>query len=150
MIISSIRTAPAGGRFPAFNIRLMLLYDAASTSIEAPIASGGEEMMTIKFRYKKPDGNTSRLLEHPVIDRLVPVAKTSDNFRFAASVAQFGMLLRNSEFRQSSSYTNCWNLGRSAMGEDKEGYRSEFLKIVRNAEALAQQNQPREETHTRR
>ena len=117
---------------------------------EAPIASGGEEMMTIKFRYKKPDGNTSRLLEHPVIDRLVPVAKTSDNFRFAASVAQFGMLLRNSEFRQSSSYTNCWNLGRSAMGEDKEGYRSEFLKIVRNAEALAQQNQPREETHTRR
>ena len=108
-------------------------------------SSEGDEVMTIKFRYKKPDENKSKLLEHPVIDRAVPVAKTSDNFRFAAAVAQFGMVLRNSEFKQSSSYNNSWRLAKSAIGEDNEGYRSEFLKMIKNAESIAQRDQPRDE-----
>lgn len=99
-----------------------------------------EEVMTIKFRYKKPDENKSKLIEHAVIDRAVSVQRTSDNFRFAAAVAQFGMLLRNSEFKQSSSYSNVWKLAKSSLGEDKEGYRSEFLKMTKNAESLAQSN----------
>jgi Ca-activated chloride channel family protein len=113
--------------------------------------SGAEEIMTIKFRYKKPDENKSRLIEHAVIDHAVPVRNTSNNFRFAAAVAQFGMLLRNSEFRQSSSYENAWRLAKGAVGEDKEGYRSEFLRILKNAEALAGKNDPSsEEINTRK
>lgn len=103
---------------------------------EAVMASAGSETMTIKFRYKKPDEDKSKLIEHAVIDQAVSVQKTSDNFRFAAAVGQFGMLLRNSEFKQSSSYENVWKLAKNSLGEDKEGYRSEFLKMVKNAEAL--------------
>lgn len=104
--------------------------------------SGTNEVMTIKFRYKKPDENKSKLIEHAVIDQSIPVQKTSDNFRFATAVAQFGMLLRNSEFKQSSSYENAWKLAKASVGEDKEGYRSEFLRIIKNAESLALKSGP--------
>lgn len=95
-----------------------------------------EEVMTIKFRYKKPNEDNSRLIVHPVIDKSVPVSNTSDNFRFAAAVAEFGMVLRKSEFRQSSNYEHAWKLAKGSMGEDPEGYRSEFLKMIKNAESL--------------
>jgi Ca-activated chloride channel family protein len=97
------------------------------------------EMMTIKFRYKKPDGDVSNLISHPVIFTSASISKTSENFRFAAAVAQFGMLLRKSEFKQQSSYQNTWTLAKDALGKDEEGYRSEFLKMIKNAEALEQQ-----------
>ena len=100
-------------------------------------SSHNDEIMTVKFRYKTPDGDVSRLIEHPVEDRQVPIAKTSDNFRFAASVAQFGMLLRNSEFKSTSSYSDVLNLARKAKGSDEEGYRSEFVRLVESAEMLA-------------
>ena len=92
--------------------------------------------MTIKFRYKKPNEDNSRLIVHPVIDKSLAVSNTSDNFRFAAAVAEFGMVLRKSEFRQSSNYEHAWKLAKGSMGEDPEGYRSEFLKMIKNAESL--------------
>ncbi|MGC4037018.1 MAG: von Willebrand factor type A domain-containing protein [Chitinophagaceae bacterium] len=95
------------------------------------------EMMNIKLRYKQPDGETSRLLEHPVNDDQINIAKTSDNFRFAAAVAQFGMLLRNSEFKSNSSFSGVLNLARKAKGNDEEGYRSEFIRLVESAQSLA-------------
>jgi len=96
-------------------------------------SGGSNEMMTIKFRYKKPDGDVSKLITHPV---LVNTGSTTDNFRFAAAVAQFGMLLRNSEFKQQSSYDNTWKLAKGALGEDQEGYRSEFIKMIKNAQDI--------------
>jgi Ca-activated chloride channel family protein len=113
-------------------------------------SSGIDEVMTIKFRYKQPDENKSKLIEHAVIDQLVPVQKTSDNFRFAAAVAEFGMLLRNSEFKQSSSYNAAWKLAKSSLGDDKEGYRGELLRMIRNAESLVQRNDPDEEVNTKK
>ena len=104
---------------------------------KADIQSNSHELMTVKFRYKKPDEDKSSLIEHPVIDQSISLNKTSDNFRFAASVAQFGLLLRNSEFKQSSSYDAAWKIAKSALGEDKEGYRSGFLKLIRTAQGLA-------------
>ncbi|MHA4844241.1 vWA domain-containing protein [Flavitalea antarctica] len=94
------------------------------------------EMMTIKFRYKKPDGDVSSLISHPVIQKAGSNNNTSENFRFAAAVAQFGMLLRKSEYKQQSSYQNTWALAKDALGRDEEGYRSEFLKMIKNAQAL--------------
>jgi Ca-activated chloride channel family protein len=102
-------------------------------------SSHSDEMMTVKFRYKAPDGDVSKLIEHPVLDEQIPVAKTSDNFRFAASVAEFGMLLRNSEFKSNASFSNVLALAKKAKGNDEEGYRSEFIRLVQSAEPLAKE-----------
>jgi Ca-activated chloride channel homolog len=95
------------------------------------------EIMNIKLRYKQPDADVSRLLEHPVFDNQVAIAKTSDNFRFAAAVGQFGMLLRNSEFKANSSFSNVLKLAKNAKGNDEEGYRSEFIRLVESAQSIA-------------
>ena len=100
-------------------------------------SSQTDEILTVKFRYKEPDGDVSKLIEHPVLDKQIAIAKTSDNFRFAASVAQFGMLLRNSEFKSTSSFDNVLSLARKAKGNDEEGYRSEFVRLVESAQMLA-------------
>lgn len=100
------------------------------------------DLMTIKFRYKKPDGDKSLLIEHVVNNTNKSIAQTSDNFRFAASVAQFGMLLRNSEFRQDASFSNAWKLANGARAYDPEGYRAEFLKLLKNAQSLVKNNRP--------
>jgi Ca-activated chloride channel homolog len=65
------------------------------------------------------------------------IANTSDNFRFAASVAEFGMLLRHSEFKSAASYENVLQLARTARGDDEEGYRREFIELVEGAKLLA-------------
>ncbi|MBS1608349.1 MAG: von Willebrand factor type A domain-containing protein [Bacteroidetes bacterium] len=103
-------------------------------------ASHNGEIMNIKLRYKQPDADVSRLLEHPVFDNQAAIAKTSDNFRFAAAVAQFGMLLRNSEFKSNSSFSNVLKLAKNAKGNDEEGYRSEFIRLVESAQSLATNN----------
>lgn len=110
------------------------------------IANGSNEMMTIKFRYKKPDGHVSKLLQHAVVDNHVMLTNTSSNFRFAAAVASFAMVLRNSEFKQQSSYDQAWQLAKGALDNDEEGYRSEFLKLLKNAQSLAAKDVKKEET----
>ncbi|HMH35157.1 MAG TPA: von Willebrand factor type A domain-containing protein [Puia sp.] len=100
----------------------------------------GEEMMTIKFRYKKPGEDASKLIEHPVIDQRLAFNKTSENFRFVASVAQFGMLLRNSEFKEQASFERAIGLAKNALGTDHEGYRAEFLQLLKKAGALTRKD----------
>jgi Ca-activated chloride channel homolog len=107
-----------------------------------PALSSTNEIVTIKFRYKQPNSETSKLLVHTVLNKSIPWKNASENFRFAASVAQFGMLLTNSSFKQSASYGNVWKLAKSALGNDKEGYRSEFLNLVRVAQSLAKGVEP--------
>lgn len=103
-------------------------------------SSHTDEMMTVKFRYKAPDGDVSKLIEHPLKDEQVSIAKISDNFRFAASVAEFGMLLRNSEFKTNASFDNVVKMAKKAKGNDEEGYRSEFIRLVESAQMLAKGN----------
>ncbi|MET0242962.1 MAG: von Willebrand factor type A domain-containing protein [Flavitalea sp.] len=108
-----------------------LKYQKNNTPVVAKNST--EEYMTIKFRYKKPDGDVSKLISHVVVPGN---AATSENFRFAAAVAQFGMLLRNSEFKQQATYENTLKLAKSAIGEDEEGYRSEFVRLVSGAREI--------------
>lgn len=96
-----------------------------------------DELMNIKFRYKKPDGDKSMLIEHAVEEERV--AKTSDNFRFVAAVAEFGMLLNNSEFKQGSSFENARKLANGAIGNDEEGYRKEFIELIGKARRLTRE-----------
>lgn len=112
-------------------------------------SSHTDEILTVKFRYKAPDGEVSKLIEHPVKDKQIPIARTSDNFRFAASVAQFGMLLRNSEFKSYASYADVISLARKAKGNDEEGYRSEFIRLVESAQMLAKgKTEPKDDADT--
>ncbi|MBX9784038.1 MAG: von Willebrand factor type A domain-containing protein [Chitinophagaceae bacterium] len=88
------------------------------------------ELMTIKFRYKAPDADSSNLIVHTLTDTKTEFEQTSDNFRFVCAVAQFGMLLRNSEFKGTASYGKVAALASKSLGKDEEGYRTEFLKLV--------------------
>lgn len=94
-----------------------------------------DDYMYIKLRYKEPDGDTSKLLEYAINESYVKNIP-SNNFNFASSVAEFGMLLRDSEFKGNSSYESVINRANKYKGEDNEGYRSEFIKMVKLAEKL--------------
>jgi len=94
------------------------------------------EIMTIKLRYKEPAGEVSKLINHPVIDSHLKLTNTSDNFRFSAAVAEFGLLLRDSEYKQQSSFSQVASLAKSAKGKDESGYRSEFIRLVESATSV--------------
>ena len=94
------------------------------------------ELMTIKFRYKKPAGDISKLIVYPVSADLL-TGKLSNNFQFVSAVAEFGMLLRNSSFKQNSSFNEAYKLAKNALGNDKEGYRKEFLELLQEAGKLS-------------
>jgi Ca-activated chloride channel family protein len=92
------------------------------------------ELLTIKLRYKEPTGMKSKLLEQPVENKII--RNTSDDFRFSAAVATFGMLLRNSEFKGETSIDSILSLARNSKGIDENGYRSEFIQLVKTADDL--------------
>jgi Ca-activated chloride channel homolog len=95
------------------------------------------EMLTIKLRYKKPDGDVSKLIMKPVLDENIPFENTSDNFRFSAAVASFGMLLRNSAYKQNSTYDDVITIAKNAKGKDINNYRNEFIDLVKIVTTLA-------------
>jgi Ca-activated chloride channel family protein len=91
------------------------------------------ELATVKVRYKGPDGDASRLITRVMLNANSPM---SANLGFASAVAEFGMLLRNSEHKGSASYGGLVARARSFRGIDPEGYRAEFIKLVDLAAAL--------------
>ena len=91
------------------------------------------ELMTVKLRYKQPDGDASRLLSRAVPDRVGPLTPNSG---FASAVAEFGMLLRRSEFRGGATWASAIELARKYRGSDPDGYRAEFVRLVELASAL--------------
>jgi Ca-activated chloride channel homolog len=111
-----------------------LKYQPSKNNIDIP--ANTQEIMTIKLRYKMPDGDVSKLITHPVIDSPLELVNTSDNFRFSAAVASFGMLLRNSEYRQLSSWQQVISLATAAKGADINGYRAEFIRLARAASSM--------------
>jgi Ca-activated chloride channel family protein len=100
-----------------------------------PVAS--KESLTIKLRYKKPDGDTSKLIERGVVDQGLDVSRASTDFKFASAVAGFGMLLRDSPYKGTITWGGVLELAGSSLGSDVSGYRKEFLELVRKAQALA-------------
>lgn len=98
--------------------------------------SNSSEMLTVKLRYKKPDGDKSELLERAVVDDGKQFANASADFKFAAAVAEFGMLLRDSEFKGSGTLGAVLEWAQEGKGADTNGYRAGFLELVRKAEVL--------------
>jgi len=101
------------------------------------VTTGSEEMMTIKFRYKEPVSAVSKLSQAVVYDNPVAFAATSADFKFASAVAEVGMLLRNSKFKQKASYAHAIATARAGKGTDNEGYRAEFIRLAESAKLLS-------------
>jgi Ca-activated chloride channel family protein len=97
-------------------------------------AKKSPELATIRFRYKKPDGDVSTELVRKIPATVVSIGKASENIRFAAAVTEWGMLLRKSEFKGKANYAQVLDMARKAKGTDDLGYRAEFIRLVEMAE----------------
>jgi Ca-activated chloride channel family protein len=102
----------------------------------SPKAFKNKEILTLKLRYKEPDAEKSRLIVHPLLDDNVVLARSSDDFKFSAAVAAFGMMLRDSEFKGDASYESILELARDGKGKDLFGYRAEFIQLVERCSLL--------------
>jgi len=125
---------PAGQPFPDVPAVDKLKYQVKPVE-NADKPTG--EILTLKLRYKEPEGDVSSKLEFPLEASRLATMDPSSDFRFASAVAGFGMLLRESEHRGEITYEQVLNLAEQSIGEDKLGYRTEFIKLVRNAMAIA-------------
>jgi Ca-activated chloride channel family protein len=99
-------------------------------------SESGEPLMTVNLRFKKPTEATSRPISHPVIDNNLDFGHASDDLKFAAAVAGFGMLLRNSPHKGSLTYPALLEIAQPSLANDPSGYRREFIGLVRKAQAL--------------
>ena len=103
--------------------------------------SDNDELFTLKLRYKQPNADRSNLLTQVVRQGGVQFSDASSDFRFATSVAAFGMLLRKSEMAGDVNMDAVLEIATAARGEDRHGYRAEFLQMVNAAKKLAPENQ---------
>jgi Ca-activated chloride channel homolog len=120
---------PAGERIDVPSV------DPLKYQEEHKVASSARsgELMTVSLRYKRPDASTSQLMTHVVRNAS---SESTSNLGFAAAVAQFGMLLRGSEFKGESTWESTRDLARRYRGDDPDGYREEFIRLIDQAAAL--------------
>ena len=106
-------------------------------STPRPTGAPRGELLTVKLRYQRPEGGPSRLIETPVRDLGRDDRAMSDDLGFAAAVAEWGMLLRNSDYKGTSSAAQVLQMARAHRGADEDGYRTEFIQLVRTWTTLA-------------
>lgn len=107
-----------------------LKYQKLTTSS----TSQSNELLTIKFRYKEPNDTTSKLIVETLLDEQLPFLTISKNFKFATAVIEFGLLLKNSKYKGTSNYKEVIAMAKLAKGDDEDGYRSEFVRLVETCE----------------
>jgi Ca-activated chloride channel family protein len=107
------------------------------TTAVSESASKSPELLTLKLRYKEPSGGDSKLMTQAVLDSSASFDVASDNLRFAASVAEFGMLLRDSKFKGDATYDEVRQIAMKSAGRDEEGYRRDFVKLIDTARTLS-------------
>ena len=99
-------------------------------------AARSDELYTVKLRYKAPDSDTSSLLEFPFAKPVSDYEHASKDFKFAAAVAGFGMILRDSEHKGDASYQKVMAWAEEGLGKDDGGYRTELIQLVKRSEGL--------------
>ncbi len=95
-----------------------------------PDAVNTDEVLTVRVRYKKPDGDTSKLITTVITGEPAAAAASSDNLRFSAAVAMYAIILRESEHGGGMSLEDVGVLAKGARGDDKHMYRAEFIRQV--------------------
>lgn len=106
---------------------------------EESVNSDSDEWLTLKLRYKNPDGNNSHLIEIPVKGKVKIFESASMDFKFVASVAGFGMLLRNSEYKGLLTYPEVQKMAKDSRGDDEDGYKAEMARLIQTAGTLSKQ-----------
>lgn len=122
---------PAGGK-------QLKRPEVDSLKYQRNIAKNGfsGEALTVKLRYKQPKEDTSQLLSQVLPWKMQDIKNAPEDFRLATAVAEFGLLLRDSENKGKAGYADVLSLAKGAKGEDEEGYRTEFIQLVKKAEIL--------------
>lgn len=109
-----------------------LKYQKNST----PLTDENDEVATVKFRYKLPDGDESIEMIRPIGNNSKSFEEASENLKFASAVAMFGMVLRNSEYKGNSDYNSIIKIANTAKSYDPDGYRGEFVRLVKISKGL--------------
>lgn len=97
--------------------------------------NGMPDLFTVKMRYKNPDSNKSQLFEQAIVDK--GGNNVSSDFNFAASVVMCSQLLRDSQYKGDTTYDDVIKLAKSSLGNDKDGYRSEFVRLMEVVKGLS-------------
>ncbi len=98
-----------------------------------------QELGFLKLRFKQPDGVVSKLIEYPIFSVKDPIAfnDASEDFQFSSVVAGFGQKLRGGKYLTDFGYEEMIHYAQSNKGQDPFGYRSEFVQLIRMADALS-------------
>ena len=102
--------------------------------------NSSDELLTVKMRYKQPDGNKSKELSVVLTDKGEKLNDANTDFMFVAAVAEFGLLIRDSGFKQNANFDNVIALAKKGKGVDDNGYRAEFIQLVENAKLLSKKD----------
>ncbi len=104
--------------------------DLKYTNAQENNTSYNDELATIKFRYKKPDGEKSIELTNVVGNKSIPLNAASNDFKFSAAAAWFGLKLRDSNLIPNKSLNDIKKLAKEGLSNDEEGYKAEFIRLV--------------------
>ena len=124
---------PAGSKVPDTDIEdnKFKMVDNQGSTLK------NDELLVLNLRYKQPEGDVSKLISYSLKESELKTMITSANFRFASSVALFGMLLKDSKYSNNKNYSDVIKIAEASTGIDAEGYRKEFIKMVKDASLLA-------------
>jgi Ca-activated chloride channel family protein len=117
---------PVGVKSKFYNEPTDLKY----TDIKPSDTKFNDELATVKFRYKKPDGDKSIEMVSVIEDKATEIAATSGDLKFSAAVAWFGLRLRDSKFISNTSLSDIKKLAKEGLGYDDQGYRAEFIRLM--------------------
>lgn len=135
---------PAGHSVPSAAVDELKYQTAASLTQYSETG----ELLTVKLRYKEPDGDTSTLLEYPLAAEGDSFEHTSADFKFSSAVACFGMILRDSEYKGTSTLDDVLEIARGSQGDDRWGYRAEFVDLVERAQQILATKEAEAEPNT--
>jgi Ca-activated chloride channel family protein len=118
------------------NVKLSDGGDSNTQKAEKQAVFSNQDLMQVRLRYKAPNQNTSQLLTSSVVDRGLKLEDASTNYKFSAAVATFGMVLRDSQYKGKASFDDVLKLANQSQGEDLDGYRAEFIRLVERSKSL--------------
>lgn len=110
--------------------------EANTSPLDIFTADKYPDLLTVKLRYKQPNSDQSQKIEVPLIDDKGD--NVSNDFRFASAVAMFGQIIKDSQYKGEGSYSKAIALAQKGYGEDKQGYRREFVRLMQTAQGLAE------------
>jgi Ca-activated chloride channel homolog len=104
--------------------------DLKYTKVTASESDYSSDLATIKFRYKKPDGDKSIEMVKVIENKSIPLKSSSDDFKFSTAVAWFGLKLRNSNLVPNKTSDEIKKLAKEGLSNDEDGYKAEFIRLV--------------------